>query len=434
MLDDLVSKSKRWFYSFNDGAVFLTAKSDYKWVWPTGEELLFRSIMDPEDYWQYHGQEFPFIGWNELCKYPTSECYDRMMSTNRSSYTSKDWPRDKDNNPIPVPEIPLRVFSTTNPYGPGHNWVKRRFITPAPYGTVIKRDVEVFNPRTQTDEVITKTQVAIFGTWRENIYLSPEYIAELNSNDDENINRAWVLGDWNIVAGGAFDDVWRPNKHIVPRFYIPKEVYIDRVMDWGSTQPLWVGWFAEADGEEFELEDGSTFCPTPGSLILIHEWYATREIGTNKGLKISATDVAKRINEIELELYDQCWILKMPEAGPADNQIRNVNDRGTDTIEKSMADQQVYWEPSDKSRGSRKVGLELGRQRMRATLQGEGPGYYVMDHCRATIDIIPSLPRDPDDLDDVDTTAEDHIWDGHRYRFLKGNDRAARDIDVTIPH
>lgn len=438
MLDDLVNKSKRWFYAFGDGAKFLEAKSDYKWVWPTGEELLMRSIMDPEDYWLYHGQEFPFIGWNELTKYPTSDCYDRMMSCNRSSFTEKDWPRDKDGKPIPVPDIPHRVFSTTNPYGPGHNWVKRRFITPAPYGTIIRKEVPVFNPRTQLDDVVVKTQVTLFGSWRENIYLSPEYVADLTTIKDENMRKAWELGDWDIVAGGAIDDVWDKQIHVKKRFRIPSGVRVDRSMDWGSTQPFWVGWWAEANGEEFEIQYNSgfveKFCPAPGSLILVNEWYGTKEVGTNKGLKLSAADVAEGIKEREEVMLKTGWIEDEVRIGPADNQIRNVNDRGTDTIEKQMGDKDIYWEASDKSRGSRKIGLQLLRDRLEAAKRGEGSGIYFMDNCRAAIDILPSLPRNPDDLDDVDTTAEDHPYDGVRFRILKGNDRSARDIPFRFPH
>jgi hypothetical protein len=88
----LVNKSRRWFHAFGDGARFLSSAQDYKWIWPTGEELLFRAIKKIEDYWNYHGQEFPFIGWNELCKYPTLELFDRMMTCNRSSYRPEDYP------------------------------------------------------------------------------------------------------------------------------------------------------------------------------------------------------------------------------------------------------------------------------------------------------------------------------------------------------
>jgi hypothetical protein len=434
MLDDLVSKSKRWFYAFEDGSVFLTAKSDYKWVFPTGEELLFRSISDPEEYWNYHGQEFPFIGWNELCKYANSECYDRMLSCNRSSFTEKDWPIDKDGRPISLPPIPLRVFSTTNPYGPGHNWVKRRFITPAPYGRVVSRKMEVFNPQSQKEEVVEKTQVTIFGSYRENIYLPPEYVLELESIQEENVRRAWLLGDWNITAGGAIDDLWKPTVHVKPRFACPAGTYIDRSFDAGSSQPFWVGWWLEANGEDFELEDGTTFTPAPGSLILINEWYGTKEIGTNKGLRLSSEEIAQGILWRERRMMELGWIAEPPQPGPADNSIRNVIDTHFDTIEKVMEDNGVLWEKSDKSRGSRVIGLQLLRDRLKSALTGEGPAIYVMDNCRAWIDILPSLPLDPDKPDDVDTDAEDHPWDGTRFRILKGNERFAKEIDFRFPY
>ena len=81
-LDDLISKSMRWFPEFSDSggkARFLSSKSDYKWVWPTGEELLFRTVRRDADYWSYHGQEFPFVGWNELTKYPNDNLFEMMI-------------------------------------------------------------------------------------------------------------------------------------------------------------------------------------------------------------------------------------------------------------------------------------------------------------------------------------------------------------------
>jgi hypothetical protein len=49
-----------------------------------------------------------------------------------------------------------------------------------------------------------------------------------------------------------------------------------------------------------------------------------------------------------------------------------------------------------------------------------------MDNCRASIAILPTLPRDEDDPDDVDTDAEDHPYDMVRYRVLKGANRLAK--------
>lgn len=444
-LDDLVSKSKRWFNAFQDGAKFLESASAYKWVWPTGEELLFRVAKKESDYWNYHGQEFPFIGWNELAKYPDDKLYEAMCSCNRSSYLpnvngfiggvkDEETGRYVDPNTGAIPaEIPLEVFSTTNPYGPGHSWVKRRFIDPAPYGHVVRKTTEVYNPRTKQREPVVKTQVTIFGSYRENIYLSPEYVATLETIKDKNKRKAWLEGDWNIVAGGAIDDVWDETIHVLPRFVIPASWYIDRTLDWGSSHPFSVGWFAEANGEEAILPDGTKFCPPPGTIIQFYEWYGTEAIGTNVGLKLSAKSVAEGVKEREIELMAAGWIKSQPWPGPADNQIKDVRESDVDTIEKKMQKVGVRWTDSDKSPGSRINGLQLLRDRLEASIDGEGPGFYVMDCCRATISTVPVLPRDETKIDDVDTTAEDHPYDMVRYRILKGSNRLARSVKVKMP-
>lgn len=435
-LDDLITKSKKWFPRFNDGAEWLASTSSLKWVWPTGEELLFRVIKSKDDYNNYHGHEYPFIGWNELTKYPSPELYLMMMSCNRSSFTAeKDAPIDPmTHEPIPIPPIPLEVFSTCNSWGPGHGWVKDKFIDVAPYGTVVYNTTNVFNPRTQQDEDITRSQVTLFGSYRENIYLDPAYIAGLfeGTENDDNLRAAWLDGNWDIVAGGAFDDVWKRNIHVVPRFQVPINWRIDRTFDWGSTHPFSVGWWAEANGEEVDLMNGEKFCPARGSLIQCGEWYGTKVIGTNKGLKMSSGDVALGIREREAQMLCDQWILKQPYSGPADNQIRDVREADEETIEFKMSARGVRWTESDKSQGSRKNGLELARERLRAAVKHEGPALYFMDNCRASIKILPTLPRDEVQIDDVDTEAEDHPWDMARYRILKGGQKAAAKIDVRF--
>lgn len=450
-LADLVAQSKRYFTRFNDGAKFLHGASEFKWVWPTGEELLFRHAKKASDYDNFHGHEYPFIGWNELTKHPTSELYDKLMSTNRSSFDPvRDTPRRMGHNggpPLdnvetlyeydthdgkPLPPIPLEVFSTTNPNGPGHNWVKSRFINVAENGEVVRKEIPVFNPQTQRDEVVVKTQVAIFGSYRENIYLPPEYVAELESIKDPNLREAWLMGSWDVNAGGAFDDLWRKDVHVIPRFPIPDGWHVDRAFDWGSSHPFAVGWFAEANGEEIELPDGRTFAPPKGTLIQFAEWYGTKEIGTNQGLKLSAPDIAVGIRDHEIALLAGGWTPRQPQPGPADNQIRDVREADVETIEDKMADKGIRWERSDKSKGSRKNGFQLLRDRLEASINGEGPGIYFMSNCAASITLIPSLPRDEDEPDDVDTDAEDHNYDMVRYRVLKSNNRAAKALTVKL--
>ncbi|AZF88145.1 terminase large subunit [Microcystis phage Me-ZS1] len=418
-LDDIITKSERWFPKFNDGARFLRAKSDYKWVWPTGEELLIRRVRTVADYWDYHGHEYPFIGWNELTKQPTPELYEMMMSCNRTSFIpSVHSPIDRKTGERKLlPPIPLVVFSTTNPYGPGHPWVRQRFVDASKPGQVLRTVTEVFNPQTQRRENVTVTQTHIFGSYRENKYLDPKYVAQLESITDPNKRRAWLYGDWNVVSGGALSDLWGDHL-ILPRFRVPAGWRVDRSFDWGSTHPFSVGWWAEANGEEVVLPDGRRFCPPRGTIIRIAEWYGTEEIGTNTGLRLSSSTIAKGIRDREEAMRKEGWIQGKVFPGPADNQIRDVRESDTPTIEKKMAEYGITWTPSDKSAGSRKIGLELIRERMEASADGDSPGIYFTENCRASRAILPVLPMDEVNLGDVDTKAEDHIYDDVRYRVL----------------
>ncbi len=442
-LDDLVSRSRRWFPLFEDGAKFHAASNAYKWSWPSGEELLFRVAETEADYEDYHGQEFPFIGWNELTKQPTPKLYTKMMSLNRTSFvpelhTPKKYNRSgkmigyqtHDNKPLP--EIPLQIVSTTNPSGPGHNWVKKRFITVAPYGKVVRKEREVFNPRTQQVEKVVKKQVAIFSSYKENIYLTPEYIASLFDNNDKAQLKAWLTGSWDITSGGALDDLWDSNIHIVPRFKLPPNWRVDRALDWGSTHPYAVCYFAEATGEEVELPNGNVFCPVKGSLIMIYELYGSNDIGSNVGVRKGSTALAKEIKKTDQMLLEQGWIGKPVRPGPADNQIANIVDKDTTTIKDNMEAEGVYWEKSNKSPGSRKQGLELIRERLYASITKERPGLYIMDNCAATLETVPIIPREEDDLEDTDTSAEDHLYDAIRYRVLKAVNRIADNIKIEI--
>lgn len=456
-LDDLVVKSRRLFMDGDKGQChFLSSKSEFKWVWDTGEELLFRVASTEDDYWLYHGHEYPFIGWNELTKYPTGKLYSRMRSVNRSGFDPmRHTPRVRTADDLqlwaplghkigdyatldrqPLPPIPLTIVSTTNPYGAGHNWVKSDFIDDAPYKRVQYKTFQIFNPRTQKEETVTRSKVAMFGTFKDNPFLSPEYVAGLMEETDENILKAWVDGDWDIVAGGAFDDVFRRSIHILPRFKIPRTWKVDRTMDWGSSHPASIGWWAECNGEEarFIDRDGRIrlFCPPRGTLIQIAELYYTKKIGTNEGLKKSSTDIAKQVKAMDDWLLTQGWIGRPVEPGPADNQISDVRESDVETIEHKMLVQGVSWERSDKSPGSRKIGLELARDRFRAVMRGtEEPGLYFMDNCKASIATIPVLPRDDKDPEDVDTEAEDHPWDMCRYRVLKSSNRFATVIKLS---
>ena len=426
-LDDLVSKSMRWFPEFKDGVRFLSSKSDYKWVWPTGEELMFRAVTRDTDYWSYHGQEFPFIGWNELTKYPTDSLFDSMMSCNRSSYRPQDFPIiDERTGKISYSsEIPLEVFATCNPYGAGHNWVKKKFINAAPMGRIVKKAVNVYNPQTKEREDFITTQTHIFGSYMENIYLSPKYIAELSSMTDKNKRKAWLGGSWDVVSGGMFDDVWDSLYHVVKPFPIPYNWRIDRSFDWGSTKPFSVGWWAESDGSDYRDGNGAVKSSVRGDLFRVGEWYGCTG-KANQGLQLLAKEVAAGIIERELAM----GIHGRVNVGPADGSIFDVQngnsiavDMGKPVRVNGVSLPGVQWGRADKSPGSRIHGWEKVRTFLKNGLPPErgvreSPGLFTFNTCTNYIDLFPILPRDEVYTDDVDTDAEDHIGDEVRYRVL----------------
>lgn len=389
-LDDIISKSKRWFNRSAQKPRFLAGSSSLKWVWPTGEELLLRAFEDEEDYWSYHGHEYPFVGWEELTSWPSIACYESMKSTNRSSFEGT----------ADLPRIPRLIRSSTNPYGVGHNWVKNYFIDPAPYGRIIK-------------DADGNMRVCLFGSIKENPHLGEEYVKTLQSITDPNKRKAWLEGSWNITSGGMFDDLWDEQKHVIKPFKIPPGWRIDRSFDWGSSRPFSVGWWALTDGTEAIMADGTSRVFPRKTLIRIGEWYGSSG-KPNEGLRMTAKNVALGIKARELQLGIQNRV----SAGPADSAIYAVTDDAS--IGQNMESEGVFWTPADKRSGSRKNGWELLRDRLSATANDESdqPGIFVFDTCRDFIRTVPPIPRDQRDPDDVDTDAEDHAADDARYRVL----------------
>lgn len=307
--------------------------------------------------------------------------------------------------------LPL-ILCGSNPGDVGHAWVKRTFVSSAV-------PMEIKRTTKKEGKMLRQYIPAKLGDNPTLMINDPDYMDRLEGLGDPALVKAMKDGDWNIVAGGALDDVWSA-RCVRPRFKIPSSWKIDRAFDWGSTHPFSVGWWAESDGTEATMPDGSIFCPPKGSLIQLYEWYGTKELGTNKGLKMSSAEIAKGIKKIDESLLEAKWVSTKVKPGPADNQISNVIDDAVPTIEKIMKKGGVSWTKSNKSPGSRIIGLELMRTRLKESSKDypEGPSLYFMDCCLTSVEILPVLPRDPLKVEDVDTKAEDHAYDMIRYRVL----------------
>lgn len=405
-LDAVIQQAQMFFLNQNDGCRWL-GKGTYKFVWKTGEELLFRVAPNKESTKNFLGRNLGFIGFNELTKWQKPDVYDYLLPTLRTGYMGHKI------------DLPTKMFCTTNPFGLGRHWVKRRFINPAPYGHVVDDIVEVPN-FDGTFEKVVSTKIALRGMFTENPYYSLRDRANLIKGTRHNklLYEAWVNCNWDALSGeGAIDDIWDSDIHVIGDFPIPSGWKLNRAFDWGSTQPFAVGWFATSDGEEFEYA-GRTKCYPKGSVIMFYEWYGAREIGMNEGLRLSPKQIAQGIKKCEEQFVNKKIIQGKVFPGPADNQIANVNRIDQETIERTMSREKVRWTRADKSKGSRVLGLQILRTRLENAVSGEGEGFFVQRRCQATIELLPMLARDDKLGEDIADGQEDHLYDMIRYRLL----------------
>lgn len=403
-LADIVNKTLKWLPLMFPGCRF--NKSSYTWTFADGEELILAHARVEQDYWKYHGHAYPWIGWEELTNWPDDKIYRKMMSCCRSTN----------------PKLPRKYRATCNPYGTGHNWVKRRFGLPHMRGKVQANCVDA-------DGNSEPPRVALHGSIHENRILldaDPEYISRLRASARNKAElSAWLHGNWDIVAGGMFDDVWESTVHVVEPFDIPRSWRINRSFDWGSAKPFSVGWWAESDGTDILYADGRRRRTVRGDLFRIAEWYGCSPRESNVGLHMDAKDVAKGIKERETAFIENGLVPIRISGGIADSAI-DSSDNGP-TVRSDMESQGVQWEMADKAPGSRKQGWLQMRKMLRNSLNldkdgnvktspREEPGLFFFRTCKHAIELIPSMPRDDKDLDDIDTDAEDHIADEIRYR------------------
>jgi len=416
-LQDIITKSKKWFSQIFPEAKYNEAKSE--WVWPAGEALLFRHMSKDVDYWKYHGHEYPFIGWEELTNWADDKCYKLMMSCCRSAHPGITLP---DGSHMPIPRM---LRATTNPYGPGHNWVKMRFRLPGGRGIVIDNSYD-------SDGNREPPRVAIHGSIYENKILlaaDPTYIQKIAAAArNESERKAWLEGSWDVIAGGMFDDVWKPPYNVLSPTRIPASWHFTRSFDWGSSKPFSCGFWAVSDGTSLTLADGRTLHTVPGDMFRIGEYYGCMDNKPNVGLRLTAKQVAQGIINFEKKL----GIHGLVRDGIADAAIFNEENRMC--IATDMEQEGIYWEPADKRPGSRKQGWEAMRQALRNAHPNEDgtpreyPGLFVFDTCVDFIRTVPVLPRDDKDIDDVDTDAEDHIGDECRY-FVRRAEYELEDSD-----
>jgi len=374
-LRELIQKSQELYPKAIPGIKWSERKS--QWVTPRGGRIWMSYLDKDQDVMRYQGQAFNYIAFDELTQWSTPFAWNYMRSRLRSS----------------APELGLYMRATTNPGSIGHQWVKKMFIDPSkPNKPFWATDIET-GDRLEYPKGHTKAGQGLFkrrfipASLFDNPYLadSGDYETMLLSMP-EHQRKQLLEGNWDVNEGAAFPEFNR-KVHVVEPYDIPNSWTKFRACDYGYGSWTGVVWFAVSPSEQ---------------LVIYREMYVTR---------VTATDLADMILEeesgdgtIRYGVLDSSLWHKRGDTGP------------------SLAEQMIMrgcrWRPSDRSKGSRVSGKNEIHRRLQVDEFTEEPQLVFFSTCTNCIAQLPSLPLDKRNPEDVDTNAEDHLYDAIRYGIM----------------
>ena len=367
------------------GCVF--HEQDKYWKFANGARLRFAYLERDADAEGYQGHSYTRVYIEEIGNFPREAPVLKLMATLRSGVG-----------------VPVGFRATGNPGGPGHQWVKRRYIDPAPGGWQVITD-----PLTNLKRIYIPSRVS------DNSYLGPDYVQRLQASGSKELVRAWLEGDWSAIEGAFFHE-WSA-KNVLEPFSVPDDWIRFRSGDWGYASPFSIGWWAVVQ-DDFDVGPDNQTLPR-GALVRYREWYGAEDPARGgKGLKLTAEDVGNGIARRERDDPKIAYGVMDPsafkvEGGPSI--MERLNGR---LLEHGVA---AFGEADNKrvatSGSIDRRGPISGWDAMRARIRGiKGrPMVYCFDTCTASIRTIPVLQHDPDRAEDLDTDAEDHAADEWRY-------------------
>lgn len=390
-LEPTIERAKQLFKPL--GADWQEQKS--RFIFPNGAILYFRYLDRDADADAYQGHDYTRVYVEELTQFADPVPVDKLKATLRSAAG-----------------VPTGFRATCNPGGPGHTWVKSRYIDQGEWNIVKER---FKNPFDGTE--VERSRVFIPAKLSDNPRLlknDPGYVGNLHLAGSEQLVRAWLEGDWNVIEG-AFFDTWS-SRNVLRPFTVPADWTRFRSFDWGSARPFSVGWWTVAQ-DDFGTTtlDGAKIIVPRGALVRYREWYGSNG-KPNQGLKLTAEQVAAGVKDREAG--------ETIAYGVADPSISKED--GGPSIKERMIRAGVHWRPADNARVG-KAGAMGGWDQMRSRIAGPRdehgkplgePMLYVFSTCRDFIRTIPVLQHDATRPEDIDTESEDHVADEARYACM----------------
>ncbi len=327
---------------------------------PTGAMGRIGHLKDENAYDHYQGHEYHKVLIEELTQIPKEDRYLKLLSSCRST----------------VPGLSPQAFLTTNPGGPGHVWVKNRFVSHRPY-------------RPYKDPKSGRLRIYIPAKLSDNPTLmesDPSYEAFLKSLPEQT-RKAWLDGNWDVFEGQFFSS-WNSEIHICEPFKIPKEWARYIGVDYGYAAPSAVVWIA--------------FSPD-GRAYLYRELYRTGLTFEQLRDEIIERSAGEKIDQA---FVDPALKAKTQGTGIVGLEVLN-----------SEQDKIQFW-PADNNRPN---GWARVREYLRIREDSAAQPYtwlQIFDTCEQTIKTLPELVHDSVKVEDLDSDGDDHIADALRYLVM----------------
>ena len=350
---------------------------------PSKAEIRTGHLKDDQAYSKYQGHEYQRMLLEELTQIPEELSYLKLLSSCRST----------------VPELEPRVFSTANPGGKGHAWVKSRFIDRASPYTAFKDPISgryrMFVPATVEDNPTILTH-------------DPDYVRFLESLP-EPLRSAWRSGDWDVFAGQYFIE-YHPNTHCLNVEEANKigfgnpwnRKYIG--MDWGYANPFCALWLEV----------------TPDDTVFVY-----RELYGKEKHPIEWADDIVRLSqgeEIHMVLADPSMWIRNPMSWNNPGTAMYSDKSIAQSIESGI-DYPIV--PANNNR----VNGWMNMARLLHYTDKSRPNLYFVD-CPNLARTLPLMLRDDKNPEDIDTTLEDHCVDALRYGLthVQAPDKPKEDV------
>lgn len=381
-----------------------------------GSAIFLRHISHESDSIKYQGMEATLVIFDELTTF-TEYQYRFLRSRVRLGglQIKQEW-----KNKLPG------IISATNPGGIGHAWVKRVFVDNCKPDEIRQMPSDEGGMRRQ----FVPAKLSDNPTLTLN---DPDYITRLTGLGSPDLVRAMLDGNWDIVAGAAFEKLSR-STHQIRSFTPPPHWTRYTSIDWGTAKPYAVGWFCVPDEDVLlKAKGGYKDMVIPkNSIIMYREMYGWNG-KPDEGCREESWQVAQKMLCYELDCTDMIPDIEGGKdmSKPIKDHRLKLKDKAEridyrigdsamwaqhdgPSVAENFAKQGVVLEQSEKDRQGNYL-----EARNRISPPSGMPGFYITDNCLHFWRTVPELQLDERQPEKgPDTRQEDHMWDCVAYSLV----------------